>query len=279
MHYDLRIIALGAGVQSTTMYRMAALGEIDGPRPDVAIFADTQQEPPWVYENLEQLDRDHGHVIPIERATRGDLGAAIREGMNSTGGRFASVPFWVESVEGRGAPGRRQCTREYKIDAIKQRTRELLGLRYRQHASGRYRVEEWVGISVDEAQRAKPSRYDWIDTRWPLLDLRLRRRDCLRWLEGRGLPIPEKSACVFCPYRSPVEWARWRDDHPEQFEEACRWDEAIREKGSLRGMNGQQFILRSLHSLRDLPSREDLEGRDDAQLDLFGNECEGMCGV
>lgn len=37
----LRILSLGAGVQSTTMALMAAHGEI-GPMPDCAIFADTQ---------------------------------------------------------------------------------------------------------------------------------------------------------------------------------------------------------------------------------------------
>ena len=40
----LRIISLGAGVQSTTMALMASHGEI-GPMPDCAIFADTGSEP------------------------------------------------------------------------------------------------------------------------------------------------------------------------------------------------------------------------------------------
>jgi hypothetical protein len=40
----IRIISLGAGVQSTTMALMAAHGEIN-PLPDCAIFADTQWEP------------------------------------------------------------------------------------------------------------------------------------------------------------------------------------------------------------------------------------------
>ena len=50
----LRIISLGAGVQSTTMALMAAHGEIT-PMPDCAIFADTGWEPKVVYEHLERL--------------------------------------------------------------------------------------------------------------------------------------------------------------------------------------------------------------------------------
>jgi hypothetical protein len=40
----LRVLSLGAGVQSTTMALLAAHGEI-GPMPDCAIFADTGWEP------------------------------------------------------------------------------------------------------------------------------------------------------------------------------------------------------------------------------------------
>ena len=39
----LRVISLGAGVQSSAMFLMACHGEIAG--VDAAIFADTQQEP------------------------------------------------------------------------------------------------------------------------------------------------------------------------------------------------------------------------------------------
>ena len=50
----LRIISLGAGVQSTTMALMAARGMIPGGLPDCAIFADTGAEPASVYNQGEQ---------------------------------------------------------------------------------------------------------------------------------------------------------------------------------------------------------------------------------
>lgn len=278
--FDLRVISLGAGVQSSTLYRMAALGEIPGPKPDMAVFADTQAEPPWVYEQLDALERDHGDVIPIRRPTAGNLANDLLHGKNSTGHRFASVPFWVEGRDGSSTPTKRHCTREYKIDVVKRAIRDELGLKPGERAVGRFRVEEWVGISVDEATRAKPSRYDWIETRWPLLyDVPMRRSDCLEWNESRGFPAPGKSACTFCPYRHDAEYARWREEAPDLFEEACRIDEAIRNAGALvqRGMRNPQYVSRSLIPLRDLPLLEELDGRQ--QIDLFDNECEGMCGI
>ena len=41
---DLKVLSLGAGVQSSTLAFMYDLGEI-GPMPDFAVFADTMAEP------------------------------------------------------------------------------------------------------------------------------------------------------------------------------------------------------------------------------------------
>ncbi len=274
---DLTAISLGAGVQSTALYMLAIHGKIE-PMPNVAIFADTMQEPHWVYENVTELSRRGQLKIPVRTATVGDLGEAIKKGINTTGGRFASVPFWAMGSDGREAPGRRQCTREYKVDVVTREIRTLLGLKKGQWAKGRFKVEQWIGISTDEAHRAKPSRDEWITARWPLLELGMNRQDCKNYLEGIGYPIPQKSACVFCPYRTAAEYARWREEHPELFEEACKWDDAIRSSGTMKGMNSEQFIWRKLKPLRELPPLEELDP-EDSQLDLFGNECEGMCGV
>lgn len=276
--FDLRIISLGAGVQSSALYLMALDGII-GPMPDYAIFADTQQEPPWVYENVWRLAAEGGDIIPIIIATAGDIGDAVRKKCGDAPGRFASVPFWVIGEDGKCAPGRRQCTREYKIDVVKHEIRLRLGLKPKQHAT-KFRVEEWIGISVDEVQRAKDSRVNWIKTRWPLLfDKPMRRYEIRKWLDARGWPVVDKSSCIMCPYRNALEWAKWRIDHPDLFEEACRWDDMIRDGGQMRGIRSKQYLTRLLVPMRELPPLEELENRDDSQLDLFNNECEGMCGV
>ena len=277
---DLRILCLGAGVQSSALYRMAALGEFEH-KPDYAIFADTQQEPPWVYETLEELERDHGNVIPILRPSKGDLGVELRDGLKwkSGDGRLTGVPFWVQGKDGKEAPGKRQCTANYKIEVVVKAIRELLGLKPRQRAAGKFYVIQWLGISRDEAHRMKPSWYSWIENQWPLIDKMMDRWACKDWLEDRGYQIPNKSACVFCPYRGPKEYAVWREQHPDLFEEACQFDDMIRSKGTIGAMKGQQYILRSLKPLRELPTLEELEGDGPKQPSLFGNECEGMCGV
>src|SRR5580765_8186785 len=69
---SLRVISLGAGVQSTTMALMAAHGEIT-PMPDCAIFADTQWEPQAVYDHLRWLSSPNVLPFPVHAVTAGNL--------------------------------------------------------------------------------------------------------------------------------------------------------------------------------------------------------------
>lgn len=271
--YNLRVISLGAGVQSSAMYWLAEIGEIK-PKPDYAIFADTQQEPPWVYENLKYM-QERG-TIPIRVGTAGDIGESIRRSVDPEGERFAAIPFWINK-EGRAVPGRRQCTSEFKIRVITREIRSLLGLRPHAWASSKYKVEQWVGISLDEVHRAKRSREKWIDTRWPLiLDTPMRRSDCIEWMELQGHPIPRKSACIMCPFRTPEEYSQWRDTDPEIFAKAVEFDRLLRSNGTVRGMEKEQFVSNLLLPLEDTPPPDDTDG---VEVDHFGNECEGLCGV
>lgn len=54
------------------------------------------------------------------------------------------------------------------------------------------------------------------------------REDCADWLRERGLPVPVKSACIGCPYRSAAEWIEMRDESPEEWRQAIEFDEKNR---------------------------------------------------
>jgi hypothetical protein len=255
---------------------MAEAGLFDV-KPDFAIFADTQQEPPWVYETLAYIKANGS--IPVRVVTAGNIGDDLRRASNTTGGRFAALPFWMDSDQVT-TPGRRQCTREYKIDVIIKEIRRLLRFRKGERIAGKALAESWIGISTDESHRAKPSRKRWIKHRWPLLfDHPMRRGDCLAWMKAQGHPIPSKSACLMCPYRKTIEYARWREEHPALFAEAVKFDHLIRSTGTMRGMKNEQFVSRLLMPLDEIPTVAELEGDKNEQIDLFGNECEGICGV
>jgi len=268
----LRVLSLGAGVQSSVLALMAAKGEI-GPRPDYAIFADTQWEPKEVYDHLDWLESVVSnplrveHPFPIIRVSKGN----IRE--DSLNGRIQIPAF----AKGAGMSSR-QCTRDYKIDPVTKKIRELIGLKYRQHAPKTPVVEQWLGISTDEVQRMKESRDKFIENRWPLIEEGMSRRDCLAWF-ARHYPerTLAKSACIGCPFHTNEEWRRIRDTDPVSWQDAVEFDKAIRSKGTLKGMNNQQYSHRSCVPLDEV----DLStAADKGQVEFgFQEECEGMCGI
>jgi hypothetical protein len=93
-----RFLALGAGVQSTTLYLLACEAKLL-PRVDGAIFADTQWEPAHVMAHLANLRRfGEEHGIPVYLASKGSLPDDVLNPQV-----FATIPAWtrgsvVESV-------------------------------------------------------------------------------------------------------------------------------------------------------------------------------------
>lgn len=270
---QLRVLSLGAGVQSTTLALMAAHGEFDH-TPDVAVFADTGWEPRATYEHLAWLRSPNVLPFPVRIVSAGNLREDVEKMTTARAGRFAAVP-WFVAVDGKAQMGRRQCTAHYKIEPLAAVQRELLG-RGKRDPMPIESVEVWIGISTDEIVRARPGWRRWQINRWPLIEKGMSRNDCLRWLERHGYPLPPKSSCIGCPFHTNAQWREIRDGSPEEWADAVAVDRRIRDSGTSRGMRHQQFMHRSLVPLDQVDLRSDAER---GQGDLWGNECSGICGV
>ena len=278
MNDPIHIISLGAGVQSSTMALMAAKGEIT-PMPTAAIFADTQAEPASVYKWLDWIEKQL--PFPVYRVTAGDLWAAeLRIRRSKKSNRLYlknSIPAFVQKPDGgKGLLGRR-CTSDFKIIPLQRKVRELVGIK--RAGGGIVRCKMWIGISIDEAHRMKPSRVDYIENCWPVIDKKMNRFDCLRWMKDHGFPKPPRSACVFCPFHSDEEWLRLKTDEAGDFSNAVTFERelqaAAKKQETLRGV---PFLHDAMKPL-DVIDFAKLCALGHQQLSMFGNECEGMCGV
>jgi hypothetical protein len=253
MSEPIHIISLGAGVQSSTMALMAAHGEIT-PMPVAAVFADTGDEPSEVYEYLEYLTPLL--PFPVRRVQRSRLSDHIREWGKS------QIPAFVAN----NGLGKRQCTTHWKIEPLHREFRLIAGITGKR--TSRIQVITWQGISLDEIIRAKPSRDHWLERRFPLLELRMRRHDCILWLKNHGYRIPAKSACVYCPYRSAQQW------RASKLKGGAEWELILKVSRELEAHG--EYLTPDRLPIDQVDFSTD---EDHGQQVMFGNECEGLCGV
>jgi hypothetical protein len=220
---SLRVLSLGAGVQSSTLLLLACHGEID--RFDAAVFADTGWEPRAVHDQLARLESTAADAgIPVHRVSAGDLRADALDLRH----RFASLPLFTLGPDGKRGLARRQCTSEYKIRPIKKKVRELLGHPGPGRVPGGVYAEMGIGISVDEVHRAKDADVRYQRNVFPLLELGWRRSDCRTYLKTLGWGDTPRSACIGCPFHDNGYWRRLRDHSPDEWADAVAFDEAIR---------------------------------------------------
>ena len=253
------VLSLGAGVQSSAMALMASEGLLT-PMPVAAVFADTQDEPASVYRWLDWLQPRL--AFPLWTVTKGRLSDGETQIRRSrTSGhlyRRGLIPAYLDG----GAPSFRHCTQEFKLRPLFRAYRSLT----------KGPVVQWIGISTDEAHRMKDSLKPWLTNRYPLIEAGLTRQACREWFFRRGYPQPPRSACRYCPYHSDAEWSRLKTEEPAEFQAAVDLEHRIQAACDEVGQ-ARVFLHRSLKPL------DAVSFASDNTRDLFGNECEGMCGV
>jgi hypothetical protein len=285
----LKVLSLGGGVQSSVIALMIAKGEL--PMIDAAIFADTGHEPrftrilnprdgTWIEGGIYGwLDWLQTQVpFPIYRVSAGDLAkdSLIIKKSKVKGKIYTRsfIPAFISKPNGKRGILARKCTRDYKIRPIYRKIKQILGCKY---GPKTVHCITMIGISCDEAHRQKPSGVPYISNLWPLIDKGMDRKACIQWINDNNYPIPTRSACTFCPFHGDEEWTRLKNESPKDFELVVKFEKDLQETLS------HDEILKGvpyLHSscvpisevvLKELPSHQ--------QVNNFGNECEGMCGV
>lgn len=259
----IHIISLGAGVQSYTMQKMAELGEIS-PMPVASAFADTDWELDSTTELVKEVQKNSPWQVHIlkKRSLREIATNCTKQSW------WPGLPVFTKNDDGTGGMLGRKCTTSFKVQLLEQFSKSEMK---RLNAP---KVIQWKGITIDEVWRMKPSRKKWYDIRWPLIEKRMNRNDCMKWLRDHGLKIPERSACITCPFHSDGYWRWLKSTHPDKWDESVRFDEHIR--NNVKGAKFECFLHRSLVPL----SQVDLSTEEDhGQQEMFNSDCQGMCGV
>lgn len=253
----MKVISLGWGVQSWTLCAMSALGELEP--VDVALHSDTTWERQATYEFARQwtpwLEERGVRVVTV----RSEDTSPIIPLPN--GAEKIIIP--AHTTYENGAPSgllRRQCTHRWKIQPMRHWLRH----------QGIKQAEIWLGITIDEIERANEADVQWTTNRFPLLEKQMTRRDCKAKLQHYGLPVPPKSACKYCPYQTKQAWINLKQTNGPDWQTAVEVDEAIRNKrpGYVAYVHPDRIPLIELKIAEDFGAK---------QLDMFVDTKNAEC--
>lgn len=238
----MRTFSFGGGVQSVAVLVLAARKRV---QYDYFLFSNVGKDS----ENPGTLEYFQKYAIPYaeEKGIRLiELHKTIRSfpvtlyehimGEN----RSVKIPVYLSS----GAPGSRNCTTDWKIEVISKWLKQNGATRENPAITG-------LGISTDEIHRARTdSGIPWQTLEYPLIDLRMSRKDCIKLIQDEGLPVPPKSSCWFCPYKRTTEWQSMKRENPELFNKAIELEKRLNEKRNALGKD-VVYLHRSLKALND----------------------------
>lgn len=230
------ILNYGGGSQTVTICCLIAEGIL--PRPDRIVMADTGREVQSTWDYLET------HMRPL-LATVG-LAVEVAPHSLATVDIYSHqgsplLPLFTETGKFKA-----YCSGEWKKRVVQRYLRSC----------GVNGGIQWLGYAYDETRRWQGKTL--IDGPWtlefPLVDRHLTKADCEWVIRRAGLPQPSKSRCWMCPNQPNAEWRDLRDTSPEEFEEACKLDDQLREDDETNGV----FLHQSRVPLRvaDLDAKD-----------------------
>ena len=277
----LTSFSFGAGIQSTALMILIKQSPEVFARagltlPSVAFWADTGAETKAVSDHVQRL-MGWGLPIPLTIVRNHRNAEHLTE--------IQRPPWFLLNADGTKGQVLRSCTDKWKIRPLERAMRAEAGFKKgQQMPAGSIHI--WLGISMDEIQRAKENPKPAFVNLFPLLEIGWDRnrctqlvRDTLPWETG-------KSACVHCPYRRPSEWARMRRKAPEDWARAVELDQQARDHaGTLRGAPFAHVLRQPLPLAvsaweQDQAARQIVGGVPLFEdYDPLDNECSGLCGL
>ena len=131
-----------------------------------------------------------------------------------------------------------------------------------------------MGISRDEITRMRTNLIKYIKNQYPLVDMGWTRQKCKDWFEENYKLTPPRSACTFCPFHSNEEWLKIKENKKE-WEEVVKLEKSLTNNQQLKkvGYNDKAYFTNKCIPIDQVDFKETTD-----QLDLFENDCTGLCG-
>lgn len=208
---DRHVLGISGGKDSAAL---AVYMRLHHPELDLQyFFTDTGKELPEVYEFLGSLEGFLGKPI-LRLNPQRDFDFWLRE-----------YGHFLPSVKTRW------CTRQLKLVPFRNWIKPWL-------EAGDC-VHSYVAIRADESHReGYDSGHENLTVHLPFREVGVDYAGVMDLLQGAGVGLPKyydwrsRSGCTFCFFQQKIEWVRLKQQHPDRFEEAKRYEKSAMDHGS-----------------------------------------------
>jgi hypothetical protein len=209
-----QIWSSGGGTQSAAIAALIVTGRIAP--PDLAIIVDTEREleTTWQYHDEVIVPALKKVGVTLHRVPKSDFATVDLY----SGEGDLLIPVFTDHSGGMGKLPT-FCSNEWKTRVAQRWARQQL--------PGVKNFDVWLGISTDELKRVRQPIGKW-QNRYPLIDQRMNRGDCIALVRRVGWPEPPRSSCKMCPNHTHDEWIRIKVNSPRDFDEAVDFEREMR---------------------------------------------------
>ena len=203
------IISFSGGKDSTAM--LLRMIELNYPI-DILIFADTTLEFPEMYDWIDKIESLIKHKIVKVKCKH-------------------TFDDWFYGVPKRGKAGERGLIRGFPLTAYPcwwSRDGKVKPME-KEYGTGN---TIYIGIALDEKKRADAKRYKKGDNiyKFPLIDWSWTEKDCIKYLEQRGLNHPlngkfKRTGCWLCPKQSKESLKNLYIHYPDLWKKLKKYEE------------------------------------------------------
>jgi len=273
----LHVLSWGGGTQSTALMIKFLKGEVldhkNQPiKLDYIIFADTNNESEMTYQQVYKVKKyvkdTYGQEVHITKRNEEYLPDDTIIQMIQSGeienyrqskyydlfqGHVLNMKGVVKSVDmmplytrdDRGIVGKtsvKACTGVFKINQLKKELRKLEDVQ--RFTKDTYKIINYIGFSVDEVRRLKPSMDSYMENQFPLVWLGMSKTDCINYVEKELGFVPRSSVCNMC-YANDVDrvYDIYINDR-KSYDRLLDLDDALANKSEKQGLDNDVFMFK-----------------------------------
>lgn len=209
----MNVWSCGGGVQSTAIAALIVSGKL--PVPDYSVIVDTNRELSSTWKYMDEVTAPALRSVGCELVRVDKREFATVDLFGGKDKKSLLIPAFSTTGDDIGKmPG--YCSNEWKYRPLQRWLKK----------QGCNKATIWMGISVDEKHRASFPTGPW-SKRYPLIELRMNRGDCVALISKMGWPAAPRSSCWMCPNHTQNEWRDIKENNPTDWTKAVAFEKHI----------------------------------------------------